>query len=101
MTTEQGNIIPEPQEDRLPKEIKTPIVTLLNEIYKMPDDSLLEKITTYCQETDIREEDIAEVLKESEQFKRALWLSCVENFQIKDAQVKHLLENTEELEEWF
>ena len=100
MTTEHGENLCTGDFERLPQDLDIPLVTLLNEISKMPDDSLLLKITTYCDENDYREEDVAEILKDSDQFKRALWLSCVDNHQIKDDQVQDLFENTNDLDCW-
>jgi len=101
INTEMGQTIPdlievEPEH----QEIDIPLITLLNEIHKMPDDNLLEKITTYCQENNYREEDVADILQSSDQFKRQLWISCVDNFQIKDEQVLDTMNKTQDLEEW-
>ena len=73
---------------------------LLNEINKIPGDSLIERIISYCEENDLEPQDIGDSLGESEQFKRVLWIDAVDNNQIHDIKLKELLNSTEEIDDW-
>lgn len=76
------------------------IIKLLNEINKMPEDTLLEKLISYCEETDFDPQELGDILGESEQFKRKLWISCVEANQIKDEKLLDRLDLVEDFDEW-
>ena len=76
------------------------ITELLNEINKMPEKTLLEKMVSYCEENDIPEQELGDRLSGSDQFKRTLWINCVESFQIKDELLSEKWAKMENLEEW-
>ncbi len=76
------------------------IVELLNEISKIPEISLLERIISYCEENDLDPKEIGDVLSESETFKTNLWLDCVENNSISDPLLKAKWDKTNNLDEW-
>ena len=61
------------------------IVTMMNDISKIQEDSLLEKIATYCEQNNYDEQEVGDVLAESEQFKRKLYVDLVHKNVIKDA----------------
>ena len=48
------------------------IVELLNEISKIPENSLLDKIVSYCEKFDLDPKEIGDTLGDSEQFKLML-----------------------------
>jgi len=48
------------------------IVLLLNEISKIPEKTLLDKILTYCEKNDFDPQEIGDILEESDQFKLML-----------------------------
>ncbi len=73
---------------------------LLNRIQGLPGDSLLEKTLSYAEENDIPEEELGSFLSESDQFKRLLWMNCVKNHQIKDEELNHKLNETQNLDYW-
>ena len=79
---------------------ETNIVKLINEINKMPEDSLLEKMISYCEQTDTDPQELGDIFAESEQFKRKLWISCVEFNQIKDDLLSDKLNLIEDIDEW-
>jgi len=74
------------------------ITELLNRIHDIPEDTLIEKIVSYCEETDTDIQEIGEILGESEQFKRVLWIDAVNHNQIQDAPLKNVLQD--ELDSW-
>ena len=80
--------------------LENTISQLLDEIDKLPGDSLLEKILSYCEENDIDPKEIGDMLSDSEQFKRILWIDAVGNNQIKDELLKNKLKETKDLEAW-
>ena len=55
------------------------IVELLNEISKIPEDTLLDRIVTYCEKNDLDTKEIGDTLSESEQFKRMLHIELENN----------------------
>jgi len=83
-----------------PKEPKENIIELLNDIHKIPESSLLEKLISYCEENDILPQELGDILGESEQFKRVLWINAVQNNQIHDTPLQNKITSTEELDEW-
>jgi len=68
--------------------MNTNIIELLNKIHDMPEDTLLEKIISYCEETDTDAQEIGEFLSEYEQFKRVLWADALKHNQIRDLTLK-------------
>jgi len=48
------------------------IVELLNEISKIEENTLLDKIVTYCEKFDLDPQEIGDTLGDSEQFKLML-----------------------------
>ena len=71
--------------------LENKIPELLNEIYKMEGNSLIEKILDYCETFDIDVKEIGDLLEESENFKNILYRDCVLNNIIKDKEMrKHL-----------
>ncbi len=76
------------------------ITKLLNEIGKIKDLSLMDKITTYCEQNDLSTQEIGDILSESEQFKRNFWIDCVNNNTIKDDFLKEKIQETFDLDEW-
>ena len=55
-----------------PAIITNNIVLLLNEISKIPEKSLFDKIISYCEKNDFDPQEIGDILEESEQFKLML-----------------------------
>jgi len=78
----------------------TDIIILLNEIHKIDEENLMDKILSYCSKYDYNPQEIGDLLAESETFKRTLWLDCVDNNTIRDALVKDKLNSTATLDEW-
>jgi hypothetical protein len=76
------------------------ITELLNQINLIPEDSLLERIISYCEENELNPQELGDSLAESEQFKRVLWINAVENNQIQDVLLKNKLKETLDLDEW-
>ena len=76
------------------------LVEILNEIHKLPENNLLEKMSSYCEMNDIDPQELGDMFAESDQFKRRLWVNCVENFQIKDELLQDKLQSVEDLDEW-
>lgn len=76
------------------------IVEILNEIQEFPEDSLLEKMISYCEMKDIDPQELGDMFAESDQFKRKLWINCVEAFQIKDVLLQDKINSIEDLDEW-
>jgi len=68
-----------------------------NEILEMPSESLLEKILEYCEEYNL---DISEILDvfDDKNKKALLYTDCVENHNIKDEELKKILDSR--LENW-
>ena len=76
------------------------IVDLLNEINKIPESDLLGKILSYCEQNDLDVQEVGEILSESEQFKRHLWMDAVKHNQIQDEGLQRKLNSTQELDTW-
>lgn len=76
------------------------IVDLLNEINKIPEPDLLGKILSYCEQNDLDVQEVGEILSESEQFKRQLWIDAVKHNQIQDEGLQRKLNSTQELDTW-
>ena len=55
------------------------IVELLNEIAKIPEKSLLDRIISYCEKFDLDPKEIGDTLEESEQFKKMLHVELEKN----------------------
>ncbi len=72
----------------------------LNEFAKMPDDSLLEQIVSYCEQHDLDSKELGYVLAECDQFKRRLHLDCVKKHQMSDPLLTKTLNRCKDLEEW-
>ncbi len=77
-----------------------PIETWLNEFAKMPDDSLLEQIITYCEQHEIDSKELGYVLAESDQFKRRLHIDCVKKHQMLDPLLTKTLDQCSDMDEW-
>jgi hypothetical protein len=73
---------------------------LLNEIQQLPENSLIEKILSWCEETNTDPKELGDYLEENEQFKRMLWLNAVEHNQIRDVQLKDRWKQMNELDDW-
>ena len=80
----------------IPKEL----ITLLDKIYLMPEDNLMDKIISYCEMNDYDIQEIGDILSENEQFKTKLWIDCVSNNTIKDDLLKQKQNSTKELDMW-
>ena len=80
----------------IPKEL----ITLLDKIYLMPEDNLMDKIISYCEMNDYDIQEIGDILSENEQFKTKLWIDCVSNNTIKDNLLKQKQNATKELDMW-
>ncbi len=76
------------------------IVELLNEINKLPEENLLDRMISYCEMNDIDPQEFGEFFAENENFKRKLWINCVEHFQIKDELLTNKINSVEDLNEW-
>lgn len=76
------------------------IAELLNKIHTLPEETLLEKIISYCEEHDLDPQEVGDRLAESEQFKRVLWIDAVEHNQIQDKLLKDKLRQTEDFDVW-
>lgn len=76
------------------------VVELLNEINKMPEPDLLNKLVSYCEQNDLDEQELGEILGECDQFKRQLWIDGVKHFQIKDEGVQRKLKSTKDIDIW-
>ena len=76
------------------------VVELLNEINKIPEPDLLNRIISYCEQNDLDPQELGDILGECEQFKRQLWIDGVKHNQIKDAGVQRKLDSTSEIDIW-
>lgn len=76
------------------------LTEILNEINKIPEVSLLDKIISYCEQNDLNPQELGDELAESEHFKRRLWMDCVNNNSIQDNLLKQKWEETDTLDEW-
>jgi hypothetical protein len=65
----------------------------INDILKMPSESLFDKIMEYSEEYDIDVTYIAELFEKNKEYKELLYTSCVENGIIKDDEFKKILES--------
>lgn len=76
------------------------IVLLINEIYKIQEDSLMDKILSYCEMNDLSVQEIGDILSESKQFKNNFWIDCVNNNTIKDDLLKQKQKSTFDIDDW-
>jgi hypothetical protein len=76
------------------------IEEMLNEITKMPEDSLMEQIISWCEENQYDTKEIGYRLGESEHFKRRLHINCVEHHQMTDILLHDKIAKMEDLDEW-
>jgi hypothetical protein len=63
-------------------------IELINFIYKMEGNTLLEKIMDYCETYDQDPQEVGEFLEEIKEFKNLLLKDCVKNNIIRDSTVK-------------
>lgn len=75
-------------------------IQLLNEIYKVPEVSLMDKIISYCDMNDYDIQEIGDILSENEQFKKKLWIDCVNFNTIKDELLKKKQHQCTDFDEW-
>ncbi len=80
--------------------IPSDFIILINEINKIPENSLLDKILTYCEQNNFDIQEIGDILSENEKFKRTLWIDCVDRYVIQDEYLKIKQNSIEELDEW-
>ena len=76
------------------------IISLLNEINKIPEPDLIGKILSYCEQNDFDVQEIGEFLSESEQFKKQLWVDAVKHNQVQDESLRKKINTTQELDAW-
>ncbi len=79
---------------------KMDIIEILNQINKMPDETLLERMITWCQEFNYDPQELGDLLGESEQLKRTLWMNAVKHNQILDPLLKQKWDQMENLGDW-
>jgi len=79
---------------------ETNIINLLNEINQINEPDLMNRILSYCEETDTDVQELGDILGESDQFKRQFWLDAVKNHQIRDEGVQRKLNQTLETDVW-
>ena len=79
---------------------KDELITILDQVYLMPEDNLMDKILSYCEQNDFCIQEIGDVLSESEQFKTKLWIDCVDNNTIRDELLKEKQNSTDKLDVW-
>jgi len=82
------------------KNFPNEIVQLLNEFNKIQEDTLLDKISVFCEENDIDPKELGDTLSENEQFKRLLWFDCVRNNQLQDKTLKTQWQKQTLLDDW-
>lgn len=80
--------------------MKETLVEILNDISEFPEESLLEKMLSYCEMNDLDPQELGDMFAENDQFKRKLWINCVENYQIKDTLLQDKIASVEDLDEW-
>lgn len=78
----------------------TEIIALLNEIHKINEDNLMDKILSYCEKNDYPVQEIGDILSENDQFKTKFWIDCVNNNTIRDKFLKEKQNQTEDIDEW-
>ena len=76
------------------------ITELLNEIQQIPEDSLIEKMISWCEQTATDPKELGDFLESNEQFKRMLWLNAVKHNQIRDEKLKHRWDDMEGFDDW-
>ena len=76
------------------------IIKLINEIYLIQEDNLMDKILSYCDKNDFDIQEVGNILSESEKFKNTLWLDCVNNNIIKDDKIKNKQNSLNDIDEW-
>jgi len=76
------------------------IIELINEISKIPDGNIMEKIIEYCRRNDMDVQEIGDKLTESEDFKSLLYKDCVIHHTIRDEEYKTKLDKVPEIIKW-
>ena len=76
------------------------IEEMLNQITKMPEESLMEQIVSWCEENSYDTKEVGYVLAESDHFKRRLHINCVEHYQMTDELLHDKIDRMEDLNEW-
>ena len=76
------------------------ITEILNEIYKIEGYTLVDKIIGYCEKNNLDPKEIGDILEESEQFKRKLYIDLVHHKAIKDPKFVEKEELCEILDVW-
>jgi len=76
------------------------LIELINDISNMHGVSLSEKILDYCETYDFDVKEIGDLLEQSDDFKKLLYIDCVKNNLIQDKTLEEFLGRTEEMEEW-
>jgi len=76
------------------------IIEIINEIYKISDGSLSEKILEYCHRNDLNPQELGDILYESEDFKKVLYRDCVVNNIIQDEVLDDKSKRTQEIFKW-
>ena len=76
------------------------IVEIINEIYKIPDGSLSEKILEYCHRNELNPQEMGDILYESEDFKKVLYRDCVNHNIIQDEVLDDKAKRTQKIFKW-
>ena len=82
------------------QDMKQDITELLNDIYKVEGDSLLDRIIGYCEKSDLDVREIGDLISDNDELKRKIWLDCVKHNIIMDLGAERLLNQTEDPEIW-
>lgn len=72
------------------------VIVLLNDIYEMSGDSIMDKIIDYCETHDKDPQEVGDLLAESEDFKKIMLKDCIKNNIIQSVIEK----NTEDIDIW-
>ena len=76
------------------------LVLLINDIYKIDNENILDKIIEYCDVNDLDIQEVGDILSESEDFKNILYKDCVKSNVIKDEVLSNKMKRTQKIFKW-
>jgi len=76
------------------------LVLLINDIYKIDNENILDKIIEYCDVNDLDIQEVGDILSESEDFKNILYKDCVKSNVIRDEVLSNKMKRTQKIFKW-
>jgi hypothetical protein len=73
---------------------------LFDQIQKLPENSLIERMLSWCEENDEDPMELGEIFSQDDNFKKILWADAVRMNQVSDNDLKTKMNQTQPQEIW-